>query len=582
MQTVDFTTLMAICADLRRDWVPARLENVYQRDRHTLSIALRTLKTRGWLTLSWHPQAARLCIDDPPPKQPDTFTFSQQLRHQLAGLALSDIVAIAPWERSVDLQFANRPGDPVLWHLYVEIMGKYSNVILTNPKNQVITAAQQVGEKQSSVRAIQTGQPYEPPPSQSDAVPSLAESVEHWQERLALVPGPLWRNVMKLYRGVSPVLAKSMARQAGLNPNVSTEAMTEEDWAAMHQAWQDWLHLLDTEQFQPGWQGTGYTVTGWGEYEPEESVQVLIHRYYNQALIQEELTQVGHQLRQKLDAMLKKLHRKAEDFRQRLEASDQADALRQQADLLMAYPYQWTPGMERITLPDFETGEEVDIPLDPTQNAIQNAQKLYKKHQKMRRSRNSLVPLLEQTEEEIRYLEQVEAAIAQTLDTQSNDAGEDHLATLYEIRDELIHQGYLAPDQQRQGTRDKPTHFYQYRSPSGFDILIGRNNRQNDELTFRLANAYDLWFHTQEIPGSHVLLRVEPGQVADDADLQCAADLAAHYSRARQSDQAPVIYTTPNQVFKPKGAKPGMVIYKQETVLWGHPQAVDRYNALHQ
>ncbi|MEM9448175.1 MAG: NFACT RNA binding domain-containing protein [Cyanobacteria bacterium P01_E01_bin.6] len=577
MQTVDFTTLIALCTELRQEWVPARLENVYQRDRHTISMSLRTLKKRGWLTLSWHPQAARLCIDDPPPRYPDTFTFSQQLRHQLSGLALVNIVAIAPWERSVDLQFANRPGDSVLWHVYLEVMGKYSNVILTTHRNQVITAAQQVGDKQSSVRSIQTGQPYEPPPSQSDAVPSLEEPMEDWHERLALVPGPLWRNLVKLYRGVSPVLARSLAARAGLEPTISTDMMSAAEWEAMHTAWQQWLHLLNQNEFQAGWQGAGYTVTGWGHYTPEESVQRLVSQYYKQELTQQELTQCGHQLTQKLDSYLKKLYRKAADFQQRLQASEQSDELKQKADLLMAYQHQWQPGMKTIMLPDFETGAEISILLDPTKNGIQNAQKFYKKHQKTKRSRTAVLPLLQEAEDEIRYLEQVDEAIVRTLE----QASDDNLAALYEIRDELIQQGYLNPDQQRQGSRDKPTNFYHYQSPSGFDILIGRNNRQNDELTFRLANDYDIWFHTQEIPGSHVLLRLPAGQVADDVDLQCAADLAAHYSRARQSEQAPVIYTAPKLVFKPKGAKPGMVIYKQETVIWGYPQKTAKYNSLH-
>ncbi|HEY9816795.1 MAG TPA: NFACT RNA binding domain-containing protein, partial [Candidatus Obscuribacterales bacterium] len=109
---------------------------------------------------------------------------------------------------------------------------------------------------------------------------------------------------------------------------------------------------------------------------------------------------------------------------------------------------------------------------------------------------------------------------------------------------------------------------------SGFEVLVGRNNRQNDDLTSRLATDYDLWFHTQQIPGSHVLLRLDAGSVADDADLQFTANLAAYYSRARQSDQAPVVYTAPKHVYKPKGAKPGTVIYKHETVIWGYPQQV--------
>jgi predicted ribosome quality control (RQC) complex YloA/Tae2 family protein len=206
LQPVDFTTLTATCVEIRSAWLPARLEQVYQRDRYTLALALRTIEQRGWLTVSWHPQAARLCIGDSPPRLPDTFTFSQQLRHQLNGLALVSIEAIAPWERALDLQFARRPGDAALWHLYVEVMGKYSNVILTNQEDLIVTAAHQVSAQQSSVRPIQTGQPYEIPPVLNDPVPSLSESQERWQERVGLIPGSIKRNLLKNYRGLSSAL----------------------------------------------------------------------------------------------------------------------------------------------------------------------------------------------------------------------------------------------------------------------------------------------------------------------------------------------------------------------------------------
>ena len=165
MQPVDLTTLIAACSEIRTLWLPARTEQVYQRNRFTIAIALRTLDKRGWLEICWHPQAAHLCIGSPPPRSPDTFTFSQQLIHQLNGLALIAIVEVAPWERVVDLQFARRPGESALWHLYVEIMGKYSNVILTDAHQVIVTAAHQVSLQQSSVRPIQTGQVYELPPS---------------------------------------------------------------------------------------------------------------------------------------------------------------------------------------------------------------------------------------------------------------------------------------------------------------------------------------------------------------------------------------------------------------------------------
>ncbi|MGF1514919.1 MAG: NFACT family protein [Elainellaceae cyanobacterium] len=565
MQTVDFTTLTAICAELRRDWLPSRLEQVYQRDRFSVALALRTLKGRGWLTVSWHPQAARVCISKPPPRTSDTFTFSQQLRHQLGGLALVSIQTSA-WERVLDLQFARRPDEACLWHLYIEIMGKYSNVVLTTADQQVVTAAHQVGTQQSSVRTIQTGQPYQSPPALRDPQPRLDESQAHWQERVSLVPGKLWKTLLKNYRGLSPSLTRQMAQAAGLDPNQSTDDLDSSDWARLFGRWQEWLQTLDKETFSPGWLEAGYTVMSWEAIAPAPSAQALLAQYYRDQLNQQEFAQLRHQLQQKLANLLKKLRVKAADFRQRLQQSDQADQYRERADLLMAYLHEWQPGMTKIQLADFETGEPVEIPLDPTKNAVQNAQAFYKRHQKMKRSRGAIEPLLRDVETEMAYLEQVEVAIAQPEVYQAPD----DLESLRDIQEELQQQGYL--DEASRQVRTEKTQFHRYRAPSGFEIWVGRNNRQNDELTFKVATEYDLWFHTQEIPGSHLLLRLDPGAVAQEADLQTAADLAAFHSRARQSEQAPVVYTDLKHVYKPKGAKPGMVIYKEETVVWGRSQ----------
>jgi predicted ribosome quality control (RQC) complex YloA/Tae2 family protein len=573
VQPVDFTTLTAICADLRSEWLPARLEQVYQRDRHTLSLGLRTLEHRGWLTLSWHPQAARICIDSAPPRTPDTFTFSQQLRHPLNGLALVSIEAIAPWERAVDLQFARRPGDPPLWHLYVEVMGKYSNVILTTPSNQIVSVAHQVSAQQSSVRPILTGQPYEFPPAMTDPAPNLQESFERWHERVSLIPGGLRRTLLKTYRGLSSALANALIGAAELDPEQSTDGLSADDWQRLFYRWQEWLKLLTEGTFQPGWSSTGYSVVGWDVVQPVASVQTVVSRYYADQLNQQEFSQLRHQISQRLATVLKKLYVKANDFRQRLKQSDNADICKDQADLLMAYLQEWQPGLTVMRLPDFTTGEPIAIALNPEKNAVQNAQALYKRHQKLKRSRNALEPLLAEVQSEIDYLEQVEVAIAQLSHYQTDK----DLTSLEEIRDELIQQKYMDdPDQRfRSAASSDQVEFLRYQSPGGHEVLVGRNNRQNDHLTFRVAGDYDLWFHTQEIPGSHVLLRLAAGTPPDEADLQFVADLAAYYSRARQSEQAPVVYTEPKYVFKPRGAKPGMAIYTHERILWGKPQQVN-------
>lgn len=579
MQAVDFTTLTAACQELRRDWVPARLETVYQRDRYTMLLALRTLDRRGWLCVSWHPQAARLCLSQPPPRTPDTFTFSEQLRHQLSGLALVDMVTIAPWERVIDLQFARRPGDAIVWHLYCEIMNKYSNVLLVNGENTIVTAAHQVSSQQSRIRPIQTGQPYELPPALMGAIPQLEEPLTAWQERLSLVPKSLKQNLLQTYRGLSSPLAIAMIQAAGLRPDCATASLTPTAWQALFSQWQTWLRCIETGEFTPGFTEAGYTVVGWQIQEPAPSVQELLDRYYTAHRDRQEFQQLQHRLHQRLSNLQQKLALKIAGYQARLAESDRAEDYRQQADLLMAYQHQWQPGMPSIALADFGTGQPVEISLDPEKSVIQNAQKLYKQHQKLKRARSAIAPLLAADQAEWAYLEQVATIVAQMSHATPAD-----LQALQEVRDELIEQGYLddplavsrqaraANKAAGKGESLATLDCHRYQTPQGFDVLIGRNNRQNDYLTFRLANEYDLWFHTQEIPGSHVLLRLKPGAVPDDQDLQFTADLAAYYSRAREGDRVPVIYTEPRHVYKPKGAKPGMVIYKQEKVIWGQPQ----------
>jgi predicted ribosome quality control (RQC) complex YloA/Tae2 family protein len=576
VQPVDFTTLTAIVAEIQPILLPARLEQVYQRDRWTVCLALRTLEGRRWLSLSWHRQAARIGIADAPPKTPDTFTFSQQLWHQLGGLALVELVMVSHWDRVVDLRFAKRPGDPIEGHIYVEIMGQYSNAVLVNQAGLIVTAAYQVSERQSRLRTIQTGASYELPPTLISDTPSLNESFGNWQEKIRLIPGKLSKNLTSIYRGLSSALVVEMLAACQVDPAATTDALSEPEWQRLFQAWQWWLKCLETKTFSPTVTATGYSVIDWAATPAAPAkLQLIVQQYYADYLAEQVFQQLQHQLQQRLQYWLKRLKAKRQGFQVRLDDADQMAQVRRQADLLMAHLHQWQPGMSQIELLDFESQEPVTIGVSPEKNAVQNAQALYKKHQKLKRSRGAITPLLDEVQTEIDYLEQVETAIVQLV----GDAPAADLIALEEIRDELIQAKYLAAPAHHRGSgsrsagsADSAGQPHRFISPSGHAVLVGRNNRQNDQLTFRMATDYDLWFHTQQIPGSHVLLRVAPGSTASDADLQFAADLASYFSQARDSEQAPIVYTQPKHLYKPKGAKLGMVIYKHETILWGQPQ----------
>ncbi|MEI6427778.1 MAG: NFACT RNA binding domain-containing protein [Pseudanabaena sp. ELA607] len=625
MQPVDLTTLLAVGNELQKFCLPARLEQVFQQDRHTLYLALRTLQGRRWLLLSWHPQGARLHLAPPPPKMPDTFTFSQQIWHQVASLALVKADLVSPWERVVDLQFAKRPDDPVLWHLYLEVMGKYSNAILVNAFGEIVTAAHQVSDQQSRVRPIQTGERYTLPPALWETIPDLAESFSSWQERLILLPQEVRRALPANYRGVSGSLVAVLCQWAGIQPTTLVTELNQTQWQDLFQGWRHWLTCLQQRQFAmaPHCQGQSYTVLPVLAINRENSVtrsenlhdnslinvainsetnsrtdaeitsqtapliNEFLAEYYGNRFALAQFQQSYQQLQQALKNHLNKLNLKATDLRNRFDTAQQADDLKQKADLLMAYLHQWQLGMKEITVADFTTDAPVIIALDPTQNAVQNAQTLYKRHQKQKRATGFITPLLAETEQEIFYLEQVVTALQHLAPTD--------LSSLQEIRAELEEQGYIKPtaeyggrsanhknnkgtvtkqntkQNREQQKRDEAPQCHRLHSPSGYEIWVGRNNYQNDLLTFRIANEYDLWFHSQEIAGSHVLLRLGAGSQPDDQDLQATADIAAYYSRARQSDAVPIVYTSPKYIHKPKGAKPGMVVYTHEKILWGKP-----------
>jgi predicted ribosome quality control (RQC) complex YloA/Tae2 family protein len=601
MQPADLTTLVALTHELNQACVPARLEQVHQSDRHTIYLQLRTLEKKLWLLLCWHPQASRLHLSAPPPKQPDTFTFSQQILHQVAGFALVSVQLTSPWERVVDLQFAKRPDDQVQWHLYLEVMGKYSNAVLVNAQGEIVTAAHQVSSKQSRVRPIQTGDRYELPPALLEAIPSLSESFDSWRDRLILIPKEIKRNLLSNYRGVSSSLVRSLLSISELDGDKNVADLAMSEWEQLFRAWQIWLTCIEKKEFYPHLEGKGYALTPSpspvGEGEEDNSPPFVrgaggdlsthtndfCDRYYSQQTGQIAFQQLHQQISQSIHNQLAKLSIKEKEFLDRLQLSTQADDFKNKADLLMAHLHLWEIGMKEIHLQDFHSDKLMAIPLDPTLNAQQNAQSFYKKHQKQKRAALAIAPLLESVQQEIAYLEQVSTAVSLL---------EQHeLSALQEIRAELAQQGYLkvtaeyAPrtktsqKNNQKGGKNKSNRTKQeeipdchrFTTPNGFEVWVGRNNYQNDLISFRIAGEYDLWLHAQEISGSHVLLRLPAGAIAEDQDLQVAANYAAYYSRARQSDQVPVVCTIPKYVFKPKGAKPGMVVYTHEKIIWGQP-----------
>ena len=543
---MDVTTLRAVLAEWRPLLLPSRFEKAQQASPQALQIGLRSLSGNHWLELSWQAEAARLHTIPPPPRQGDGSTLAQQLQHGLKGLALIEIQQQG-WERVVELGFARRPGEPVLRWLVVELMGRHSNLLLLDADRQVVALARQVKPQQSRLRPIGTGDPYQPPPPLAGEPPRLEESFASWQRRLRLVPLPLQQALRDAYQGISPALVRQLL-PCGWG-ELAVDSISPEQWQQLWQGWRQWLEAVQLGRFSWQLEPAGYRCWGGSSgHTPAANPTLAINQglaaYFSEQLGAQVLAQQRQQLQHRLQATVERESRQASEQQALLDAVPEGEALQRRADTLLSQ-------------------------LQPSRQCIEEAQKLYKTARKRRRSVAAITPRLElhrqrlaSLEASLTYLEQ-----ADSLEQVGSLAAE--LEALLAERGQRKSAG--GRQSRRAGAIEGVPQPLELHTPSGLPIQIGRNHRQNEWIAFRQARRGDLWFHAQELAGSHVVLKSSE-RLASDADLQAAADLAAHYSRGRGNRRVPVVMVPTEELQRIPGAAPGTVRHRGGSVLWGEPQ----------
>ena len=582
LQAMDLTTLRAVLAELRPLLLPSRFEKAQQSDGHTLQLGFRSLEGRHWLELSWQAEAPRLFAIAPPPRGGEGSTLAQQVQHGLSGLALVGLQQDA-MERVVELQFAPRPGEAISRRLVLELMGRHSNLFLLDGQGRVSGAARQVREQQSRIRPIGSGDVYLPPPPAQGQPPRAAESFADWRRRLGLVPVALAKALRETYQGISPTLALQLA---GDQPQLAAELLarpveqlTDLDWRHLHRRWQRWLEVLATEAFQfSAGQATAYRC--WQEEEPlaagapagsSEALKIplrinpFLEDYYRRLLDGRRLQQRAASLRLRLQQALAKEQAQCRQQQERLDQVENSGTLQRQADALLCLA-------------------------EPSREQVAEAQALYRRARKLRRSVAAITPRIEahqqrieQLDASLTYLDQLllgeegKAEPAQAPGLGSGLGSGPLLAQLEEL--ELDSQSLLAPRlgnrrQRRSGRSvagEGQVQPLELQLASGLRVQVGRNHRQNAWISLQQARRGDLWFHAQECPGSHVVLKasVAPG---GEGDLQAAADLAGHFSRARGNLRVPVVMVPTDQLQRIPGAGPGTVRHRGGEVLWADPQ----------
>lgn len=552
--------------------VGSRVDKVYQPSREEIVISLRTLHDGAKkLIFSANSMSARVNLTAAAfenPQQPPMLCML--LRKHLGGGRLSDIRQDG-LERILyfDFECTNEIGDAVTNTLIAEIMGRHSNIILVR-NGRVVDSVKRITDDISSVRRILPNIEYETPPRE-DRLCLLDCSADEVLTAIEDSPERLSKKLTAVLEGVSPIFARECAYYAAKDVDAVCSGLTDSA--------KDRLRFILGKAKKALEGNAEFTVvselngrkkdfcfinieqysTGMLTYRCD-SANELLDSFFAAAGRTERTKQRAHDLLKLLMNTYERVSRKLELQKKELAECGEREVFRVCGDLLNANIYRLEKGMTKVTLEDFYTGEPREITLDARLSPAQNAQKYYNEYRKLDTAEKKLTDLIAKGQQELVYIDSVFDAVSRT----------DSEADLAEIRRELREQGYLRGGVRADEKMKKLSEPLKFRSSDGFDILVGRNNRQNDQLTLKTAKAADIWLHTQGIAGSHVIIRTEGKEVPEQTLFE-AAMLAAYHSKGRESSQVPVDYTAVKFVKKPAGAKPGMVIFTNNRTLFVAP-----------
>lgn len=584
----DSAALAASVHELKATVLGHRVNRVLQPRPDTVVLVTYGRGETSRIVLSANPRHARLHltrVEQPNPAKPPTFCML--LRKHLEGGRIARVEQDGR-ERVCHLavEAIDELGNPVEYLLVAEVMGKHSNIVLLGPGGRIIDATRRVTEEVNRYREVLPGLRYVPPPRQDKLDPAAMGAVD-LLKRLQSAPGgdKVWQALLDAVDGLGPLAAKDLAAQAGAEGPVA--ALRSDQVLELAAVVAAYAAQVDAGQFSPALlrDAAGRSVDfaavaprAWsGALQPFESMSALCDTFYTQReeseRLQAQQRAIASVLKAETDRCRKKLHLQEQAWAQ----AEGAEEYKRKAELLTAHLWAVEKGATAVEVQNYydPAGGSLTVELDPSLTPSENTQAYWHRYQKARSGREAIAHQLEQTRQELEYLEQVEAALQEATG----------LPDLEEIRGELAAQGYVKEAVVRGKPGAKPGRAphkeskahpqlsapLQVRSSDGLEIWVGRNNRQNDYLTLRLAAPTDLWLHAQKIPGSHVIVRLPPGTDVPEATLREAALLAAYHSKARGSGQVPVDYALRKHVRKPAGARPGMVIYENQRTLYVTP-----------
>lgn len=457
-----------------------------------------------------------------------------------------------------EIEHLNELGDLCHKRLIIEIMGKHSNIIFCNEDGKIIDSIKHIPAQVSSVREVLPGRMYFIPETQEKYNP-LETSEEEFFNKVFSKPQNLAKSIYTTYTGISPVIASELCHRTGLEGERPTAAVTSEERLHLYHHF-DWLmEDIREGRFSPniiknGKEPIEFAAVSLTQYEEldvtnYDDISQVLETFYADKDIYTRIRQKSVDLRKVVNTVLERSRKKYDLQLKQLKDTDKRDKYKVYGELINTYGYGLAEGARSLTALNYYTNEEITIPLDTQLTPLENAQKYFDRYNKLKRTYEALTELIKETREEMEHLE----SISTSLDIAVSE--ED----LTQIKQELTQFGYIKKKQsgKKEKIKSKPFH---YLSSDGFHIYIGKNNFQNEELTFKFASGNDWWFHAKGIPGSHVVVKTN-GEELPDRAFEEAGRLAAYYSKGRQNDKVEIDYLEKKNVKKPNGSKPGFVVY---------------------
>lgn len=574
--SLDGIAIRALAQSLQHALLDAKVDKIGQPDKNEVLFHLRrpgqTLKLFG----SIHPQSTRLCLTEAtytnPPQPP---LFSMVLRKHLSGALITD-VRQPGWERilTISLSGRNDIGDPATYHLVCELMGKSSNIILLDDQAIILDALRRVGAHTNTYRQIQPGLTYMVPPQQDKL--ALEDLRQDDLAQLAYgdkAHGPMAKTLLGGIAGLGPQTAREICLRAHIDPDADASYLGEVDFIRL---WES-LQALQTRVAHEAWEPTVvYDAATPIAFAPFPLLQfeglktktypdmsAMLQAYYAEKEAQDRKTQAENALRRRLKTELDRAEKKLGYQLDTVAKADQAEKYRLYGELLTANLHAISQGPEAKVVNFYDPDQAfMTIPMKADQTPNENAQRFFKRYQKAQKGAKRAQEEADKTKQEIHYLE----SILQSIDLAQS------FQDLQDIRQELADAGYSKKTSslKKKKAKENTPHPIHVRY-DGYDIYVGKNNRQNDYVTFKIGRNKDLWLHTKDIHGAHVIVKAQ-GDTPIPANVQVfAAHLAAYFSKGRHSGQVPVDATLKKYVKKPSGAAPGMVIYTDQTTIFASP-----------